>query len=349
MLSVRNFSTIEHSDRESTPDIYLGAVTSAARPHLSINSEGKTMSNVGIAATVAKSVLEGKLATPNLAAQTRHSPSWPDSLRARRQAITQGFVMPSFAGKYWIWPEEYALLAKYMDLTQGNYLEIGSMCGIIAMSLAEKYPTRQFTCVDAFVSGHGTIAGEKETFLRNLREHNLKNVELIEGDSLGVVPTLSGPFDVVFIDGNHSYEYVFRDALNCWRLLAPNGFIVFHDYGCVEETTQAVNQFLKETSAQAIEKVSSIVVFCNSPEDTSSDDEKNEIERLAHLLDVSEQERRNLVEEKSRLEVAWRSVENSAGWRVLNSWRRAREKLVPLGSRRRKLYDGLLWSWRGRS
>jgi tRNA G46 methylase TrmB len=107
----------------------------------------------------------------------------------RRPAITEGFVMSGFSGRYWIWPEEYAVLAKFVQLTQGNYLEIGSMCGIIAMSLAERHPNRNFLCIDAFVSGHGAIAGEKETFLKNLREHNLKNVTLIEGDDLKTVPT----------------------------------------------------------------------------------------------------------------------------------------------------------------
>lgn len=312
------------------------------------------MSKVGTDSQVAgpagaRKVPDRIVSAPSSRRSTPHPSWWPGNSKARRPAIAEGFVMPGFAGKYWIWPEEYALLAKYVDLTQGNYLEIGSMCGIIAMSLAEKYPTRHFTCVDAFVSGHGTIAGEKETFLRNLRTHNLKNVELIEGDSLEVVPTISGLFDVVFIDGNHSYEYVFGDALNCRRLLAPGGFIVFHDYDYVEETTQAVNQFLKETGAQAVEKVSSTIVLCNSVEDASSDDEKSEIERLAHLLHVSEQERKELEEEKNRLELVWQSVENSAGWRILNSWRRVREKLVPLGSHRRKLYDGLLRSTRGKS
>jgi predicted O-methyltransferase YrrM len=271
---------------------------------------------------------------------------WSRSSRAQRPAITEGFVMPNFAGKYWIWPEEYALLAKYVDLTRGNYLEIGSMCGIIAMSLAEKYPNRHFTCVDAFEAGHGTIAGEKQTFLRNLRDHNLNNVELVEGDSLKIVPTLPGPFDVIFIDGNHSYEYVFGDALNCWRLLAPNGFIVFHDYGCVEETTEAVNQFLKDTGGQAVEKVSSVAVICKSVDASGPDDRKDEIELLAGLVEASERECRKLREEKGRLEVVWQSVQSSAGWRVLNSWRRAREKLFPIGSHRRKLYDGLLWSLR---
>jgi hypothetical protein len=100
-----------------------------------------------------------------------------------------------------------------------------------------------------------------------------------------------------------------------------------------------VNRFLKETGTQIVEKVSSIVVLCKSVEGTSSNDE---IERLTRLLEVSEQERRRLAGEKSKLELVWRTVESSAGWRVLNSWRRAREKLVPLGSHRRKLYDGLL-------
>jgi precorrin-6B methylase 2 len=316
--------------------------------NLSRNVQGKTMASVDNSG-VARRVEERGAADPRVAMSTPNPPWWANGSRVRRPAITEGFVMPTFAGKYWIWPEEYALLAKYVDLTQGKYLEIGSMCGIIAMSLAEKYPARQFTCVDAFVSGHGTIAGEKATFLQNLREHNLKNVELIEGDSLEVVPTLSGPFDVIFIDGNHSYEYVLGDALNCWGLLAPNGFIVFHDYGCVEETTQAVTRFLNDTGAQAVEKVSSVAVVCKSVEASASDSRKDEIELLSRLLEVSEQERRKLIEEKSRLESVWQTVESSAGWRVLNSWRRAREKLCPLGSHRRKLYEALLSSLRAKS
>jgi precorrin-6B methylase 2 len=265
--------------------------------------------------------------------------------KAQRPAITAGFVMPKFVGKYWVWPEEYALLSKYVDLTQGSYLEIGSMCGIIAMSLAEKYPNRHFTCVDAFLAGHGTIAGEKQTFLRNLTEHNLKNVELIEGDSQEVVPHLAGPFDVAFIDGNHSFDYVLRDALNCWSILAQDGFIIFHDYGCVDETTRAVNEFIRETGAQAVEKVSSILVVCKSfasPQQSTPNPLEDEIQRLEGLLDISESQRTTLAEQINRLEHRLRSVENSAGWRVLNSWRQIRNKLMPHGSHSRKCYDGIL-------
>jgi precorrin-6B methylase 2 len=181
-------------------------------------------------------------------------------LELRRLEITDGFAMPGFKGRYFMWPEEYWLLSKYLDLTRGDYLEIGSMCGIIAMSFAEKYPHRQFVCVDKFCSGHGTIAGEKEIFLQNLHEHNLSNVTLFEGDSLAVVPTLAPSFEMIFIDANHAYDYVLGDAINSWRVLLPGGFVAFHDYEYVEETTRAVQDFLKQTGARFLESSSSLAV-----------------------------------------------------------------------------------------
>jgi precorrin-6B methylase 2 len=270
---------------------------------------------------------------------------WDRGLKARRPAITEGFVMPGFAGKYWIWPEEYALLSKYVDLTKGDYLEIASMRGIIAMSLAEKNPNRQFVCVDAFLAGHGTIAGEKETFLRDLREHKLENVTLIEGDSRKVAPTLSQRFDVVFVDGNHAYEYVLGDALNSWPLPAPNGFIIFHDYECVEETTRAVKEFCRQTGAQLVEQVSSVAVACKSAEGKSSGERdaeesrstaeatvhalQKQVEHLVQLLKTSEDGRTKLSDGKNELEAIWRAVESSASWRMLNKWRRVRDQLLP--------------------
>ena len=39
-----------------------------------------------------------------------------------------------------------------------------------------------------------------------------------------------GKMDVIFIDGNHSYRYVESDTENAFRMLSPNGVIVWHDY-----------------------------------------------------------------------------------------------------------------------
>ncbi len=277
--------------------------------------------------------------------------------------------MRGFAGRYYMWPEEYALLGKYVDLTEGDYLEIGSMCGIIATSLAEKYPHRTFVCVDNFSEGQDTIAGEKQVFLQNVREHNLQNVVLVEGDSLEVVPRLNRTFDVAFIDGNHAYEYVLNDALNSYRWVKPGGFLVFHDYEHVESTTRAVFDFMKQTGAQLVEAVSSVAVVCNCPPGApllsdSRDQEprsaeqrleaaRGEISRLQSQLNAFDAETSSLQgtyaslrQENRELRASLQAIENSAGWQWLTRWRRWRDHLAPEGTRRRRLYDGLLSLWR---
>lgn len=267
---------------------------------------------------------------------------WDRSLRARRPAITdEGFDMPGFVGHYYMWPEEYGLLAKYVDLTQGDYLEIGTMCGIIAMSFAVRYPQRNFYCVDAFCPGHATIAGNKQAFLQNLRDHDLKNVTLIEEDSRTAVPKIAHRFDIVVIDANHAYEYVLADALNSWPLLAPGGVMVFHDYGCVEETTRAVEDFLSQTGARLVEAASCLAVVCGPAQRTSTGEggARDESAAFGEPTEALQQEFARLTHEKRELEVLWDGVQNSAGWRMLNKWRAMRDRLVPPGTFRRKVYD----------
>ena len=54
---------------------------------------------------------------------------WDTALRLRRSAITEGFAMPGFAGRYYVWPEEYGLLSKYVELTEGDYLPVFTTVG----------------------------------------------------------------------------------------------------------------------------------------------------------------------------------------------------------------------------
>lgn len=202
---------------------------------------------------------------------------WDRRLMIRRPAMTHGFVAPGFEGLCWMWPEEYAVFAKYVDLTQDDYLEIGSMCGVIAMSLAEKYAHRNFVRVDAFSEGLKTIAGEKETLLKNQHRQKFANATLVEGDSREVLAKLDRSFDVVLVD--YACEYVLADALNPWRLLCSGGYIAFDDYARVEETTRAVHDFVQRTSARIVEAASSLVVVskpANAPQFFSARAESGE-------------------------------------------------------------------------
>ena len=276
-----------------------------------------------------------------LETETKGSKGHPPArseLQGLRIEIVDGFTMPGFHGRYFMWPEEYWLLSKYVDLTSGDYLEIGSMCGIIAMSFAERYPHRRFVCIDKFSAGSATAAGEKETFKKNLEEHEFTNVSLIEGDSLAVVPTLSQTFDLVLVDANHAYDYVLGDALNSWRLLSPGGFIAFHDYGYVEETTRAVEEFLRQSSGVFVESASSLAVVQKSGgrQDDSSRPLRAGLRnyllnplRTAEL-DAAKRDLEAADHELNRLrhvEAEWNAVQNSTAWRMLNRLRRFRRWL----------------------
>ncbi|MBL8012699.1 MAG: class I SAM-dependent methyltransferase, partial [Candidatus Omnitrophica bacterium] len=39
-----------------------------------------------------------------------------------------------------------------------------------------------------------------------------------------------GKIDLVFIDGNHSYEFVKSDTENALEMLSEKGVIIWHDY-----------------------------------------------------------------------------------------------------------------------
>ena len=53
-------------------------------------------------------------------------------------------------------------------------------------------------------------------------------VEIISADSR-TVPLEGRTFDVIFVDGDHSYEGVQADFEHWWPALAPGGHLVFHD------------------------------------------------------------------------------------------------------------------------
>jgi hypothetical protein len=67
-----------------------------------------------------------------------------------------------------------------------------------------------------------------------------------------------GFFDWVYIDGNHSYEFVRQDLELYYRKLKPGGFIVCDDYHHAgfwdDGVTRAVDEFMASRRAQRIFK-----------------------------------------------------------------------------------------------
>ena len=93
-----------------------------------------------------------------------------------------------------------------------------------------------------------------DTFSANMNGSNLlanimwKNLTLIAGDStakrtLDIAGKL-GSYDLIFIDANHTYEYVKKDFENYIKLLNPGGVLALHDIDCPD--FPEINKFWNE-------------------------------------------------------------------------------------------------------
>jgi predicted O-methyltransferase YrrM len=57
-----------------------------------------------------------------------------------------------------------------------------------------------------------------------------------------------GPFDLIFIDGNHSEAYVRSDSQNALKHLSQGGVIVWHDYAMIPAVSKVVDHLAHEIS-----------------------------------------------------------------------------------------------------
>lgn len=75
------------------------------------------------------------------------------------------------------------------------------------------------------------IAPRDDAFLRAQIDHFLPNskIDLIVGDSQRTKYPQIGKADLLFIDGDHTYEGCMADIVNWYDNLEPNGHLVFHD------------------------------------------------------------------------------------------------------------------------
>ena len=137
-------------------------------------------------------------------------------------------------------------------------LEIGTFNGTTTLNLAANAPPdARVTTIDLPPDWEASrdLAIEVESSMKNMtpREKVGENyrgtpfeerIDQVFGDSAQLDwSTLGGPFDLVFIDGCHTYEYVRSDTENALAQLAPGGVLLWHDYGSVEGVSRAVDEF----------------------------------------------------------------------------------------------------------
>ena len=63
----------------------------------------------------------------------------------------------------------------------------------------------------------------------NIKQHNLKHIQIIKGDFNEIAKAWSRGIDISFIDGSHDYESVKQDFETWSKFVSPNRIILLHD------------------------------------------------------------------------------------------------------------------------
>jgi predicted O-methyltransferase YrrM len=113
-------------------------------------------------------------------------------------------------------------------MARGPILEIGTDRGrsLAILAIAARDAGRGHPIWSVDISDRA-----QEEARRNLDRLGLAEfVTLIHGDSAGVISKSDLTFDMVFVDGDHTFAGVTRDLLSLQGKVAKGGSIVFHDY-----------------------------------------------------------------------------------------------------------------------
>ena len=126
----------------------------------------------------------------------------------------------------------------------GSYTGASACCfGAAAKANANK---TKIICIDTF-NNDGMSEGPRDTmsdFLKNT-ENFSDFLIVVRGYSTDVVKEvnkITSYFDLLFIDGDHSYEGCRLDWLHYKNFLKPGSIIVFHDYGWAEGVKRVIKE-----------------------------------------------------------------------------------------------------------
>jgi predicted O-methyltransferase YrrM len=123
-----------------------------------------------------------------------------------------------------------AHLAVFKGKPDVHFLEVGTFEGRTALWFLDNiltHPSSSMTIVDFFED-----TGYEPRFDHNRAiSGHAHRWEKLKGRSHDVLPGLAGRrFDAIYIDGGHTADEVYKDAVLCWPMLKVGGVVSFDDY-----------------------------------------------------------------------------------------------------------------------
>ncbi len=145
------------------------------------------------------------------------------------------------------WIQGLKDLISFDDNIKGEMLEIGSYLGESTYIFLESKRFNSITCLDMWAAGYDAndsssskMDGVEKEF-DNLVESSSGIIKKIKNSSLHIDTLFEdNSFDFIYIDGNHTYEWVKQDIEKSLPKLKRYSFIAGHDYNW-PEVRKAVN------------------------------------------------------------------------------------------------------------
>lgn len=131
----------------------------------------------------------------------------------------------------------------------GLALEVGSFKGKSTCFIASSLdPSARLACVDTWLCDAMPYDDPNDVmseFLKNVSGY-VNTIETHRGRSVDVAARWARPIDLLFIDGDHSYEGCSADLRSWLGFVKPGGWIAFHDSG-EEGVARAIAEFFPKT------------------------------------------------------------------------------------------------------
>jgi predicted O-methyltransferase YrrM len=148
---------------------------------------------------------------------------------------------------------------QYIPIT---YLEIGVADGGNAIYVADsfcKHPDSKLYCIDPWMDyeEYPEYKGKQEigwkTFNKNIENSGHFSKFIVNrGFSDDIVPAFPNQFfDIIFVDGNHETDFVYRDGQMALDKVKLGGYIIFDDYTYGwPQTVKGIEMFLDNYSSK---------------------------------------------------------------------------------------------------
>ena len=146
-------------------------------------------------------------------------------------------------------------------------LEVGSLYGYSAILIAKNSPARaEITTVEKNPE-HARITEQ------NLERARLEGqVKVIQGDALEILPTLPGPFDLVFLDAEKTQYVDYLKAVE--NKLHQGSVVVADNVGVFEDQMQNFLHYVRNTGRYRSRTVDTFLEFSETTKDAMEISEK---------------------------------------------------------------------------